>query len=1034
MMSACPQTEGCSHDAERGIPSPLAEALQGLSHDALRTSIYFRQPDGGVQVKEEPIDAYEFVDDPPLSASAENGMLGRSPRKRGRPKGSVNKPKSETLPRVKIKQEHEMVSSNGQEHAMMQVAPPLCIPPLHLVKQEEGASSGGQKKITDAFKVRKKRDRFDGIPESEIEKRLLPDHITDNLDILIIGINPGLFAAFKGHHYAGPGNHFWKCLYLSGLIPEPMTAMDDYKMLTFGIGFTNIVARTSRGSADLKRKEIKEGGEILLEKIKAIKPKIAVFNGKGIYEVFSQNKLECFGKQPKPIEGTNTVIYVMPSSSARCAQLPRAIDKVPYYLALKKLRDYMRGSVATLDDSEIVFSDVKLKKFENGVKVKEEAADDGFEGGMKIKEEVPAVKPTLTKEDNAGETPKKKRKRRKKSEIEQERIERQQQQQQQQGAQVCNNGTAAALHHGLAVADPTAPLHPLHTAAAATLHAQAAGAADGQLARLGPAEAEDTLRDLGLLDPAAFRKHEVLIRQQENPVLHAATSGTTWGDGGKVIPTDNEGASAGATWGEESKVVPTAAGGTWGNDVTAVPASATWGEEAKAVSAASATWGDDAKAATGTTWGEEGKHAAAAAEWDLHQDPIDKELQEMIDQHRVGEDARGGGVAAAAGSPLNPPAGGGGATATPLTPQHPVTPTEKMGEKPYDHHQQQHHQHHHQQQQQQQLGGGIKQESMWNDAAYGIPSAAAAATLACHQGVSPPAAAYGIHASSPTAQQQQQQAPVTPVVAPAPCHGSPATSTSHGYGGGGGAVTSHAPPGGTTDFLDLAYSSLPTIKTEPRSTFLGQYDEGATGGADATAGNYSGGNGSYPGGATTAAFTSQLAAAAAQRSVLASPFAASRGYAPPTYIDPPNPGAPYPSFLGAAAQKDYAGALSRPQGMIAPHQPAYTHSPAPFYLPQHPAASPLPAAAAAAAFAQHPYHHHHHAAAAAAAAAGYHHASTPHHPHSVYPSTYPPPPPPGMYGDGGAMTAGYYPAAQMPGMGSVRVKQEPGSYFGHCPY
>lgn len=25
-----------------------------------------------------------------------------------------------------------------------------------------------------------------------------------------IGINPGLFAAYKGHHYAGPGNHFCK--------------------------------------------------------------------------------------------------------------------------------------------------------------------------------------------------------------------------------------------------------------------------------------------------------------------------------------------------------------------------------------------------------------------------------------------------------------------------------------------------------------------------------------------------------------------------------------------------------------------------------------------------------------------------------------------------------------------------------------------------------------------------------------------------------------------------------------------------------
>ena len=29
---------------------------------------------------------------------------------------------------------------------------------------------------------------------------------------LQVGINPGLFAAFKGRHYAGPGNHLCKLL------------------------------------------------------------------------------------------------------------------------------------------------------------------------------------------------------------------------------------------------------------------------------------------------------------------------------------------------------------------------------------------------------------------------------------------------------------------------------------------------------------------------------------------------------------------------------------------------------------------------------------------------------------------------------------------------------------------------------------------------------------------------------------------------------------------------------------------------------
>lgn len=53
----------------------------------------------------------------------------------------------------------------------------------------------------------------------------------------------------------------------------------------------------------------------------------------------------------------------MPSSSARCAQLPRALDKVPFYSALRKYRDYLKGTTAELDDEEIVFSHVKLTNY-----------------------------------------------------------------------------------------------------------------------------------------------------------------------------------------------------------------------------------------------------------------------------------------------------------------------------------------------------------------------------------------------------------------------------------------------------------------------------------------------------------------------------------------------------------------------------------------------------------------------------------------------------------------------------------------------
>ncbi|XP_042209145.1 uncharacterized protein LOC121857233 isoform X7 [Homarus americanus] len=307
-------------------------------------------------------DPYSFVDEysgPPPRPVEE--VLGQTqPKRRGR------KPKH-------IKLMENGSGMQGGTHSVSEVegvaaclqGDPLAIAAAqaaHEAKKRKWKQLGPDgKPVLAPIKQRKKVDRFDGIPEDEVAKKTLPDHLGPNLDIVIIGINPGLFAAYKGHHYAGPGNHFWKCLYLSGLIPEPLTSEDDFRLLEHGIGFTNIVARTTRGSADLTRKEIKEGGQILLSKLQQFQPRIAVFNGKGIYEIFSGKKEFTFGRQPEKIEGTRTHVWVMPSSSARCAQLPRALDKVPFYTALRKFRDFLKGTLDELNEEEITFINVKVK-------------------------------------------------------------------------------------------------------------------------------------------------------------------------------------------------------------------------------------------------------------------------------------------------------------------------------------------------------------------------------------------------------------------------------------------------------------------------------------------------------------------------------------------------------------------------------------------------------------------------------------------------------------------------------------------------
>ncbi|KAG1939206.1 G/U mismatch-specific DNA glycosylase [Pimephales promelas] len=132
-----------------------------------------------------------------------------------------------------------------------------------------------------AKKAKRTLDRFNGMSVEEVMSRKLPDVITHNLDLLIIGINPGLLSAFKGRHYPNPGNHFWKCLFLSGLTEEQLNHMHDQTLPErYGIGFTNMVERTTPGSKDLSNKEIREGGHQLLEKLQKYRPLIAVFNGK----------------------------------------------------------------------------------------------------------------------------------------------------------------------------------------------------------------------------------------------------------------------------------------------------------------------------------------------------------------------------------------------------------------------------------------------------------------------------------------------------------------------------------------------------------------------------------------------------------------------------------------------------------------------------------------------------------------------------------------------------------------------------------
>ncbi|XP_025989616.2 uncharacterized protein LOC105199434 isoform X2 [Solenopsis invicta] len=233
---------------------------------------------------------------------------------------------------------------------------PRCMdvmPPLDLNKLKK-------RPLEVSERPKKKIDRFDGLSEEEVQKYTLEDYLEMNLDIVFVGINPSLTAAHRGRYYAGPGNHFYKLLHESGLTPRFVSFEEDYKLLQYNIGLTNIVSRPTRSAADLKRTELKEGAKIVEEKLRLYKPKIAVFNGKCIYEVFAHITTKSkfyFGLQPERID--NTAIWVTPSSSARCANFPRMMDKLQFYTALKKYLHFLKGEITDVDVKEFCFERCK---------------------------------------------------------------------------------------------------------------------------------------------------------------------------------------------------------------------------------------------------------------------------------------------------------------------------------------------------------------------------------------------------------------------------------------------------------------------------------------------------------------------------------------------------------------------------------------------------------------------------------------------------------------------------------------------------
>lgn len=143
--------------------------------------------------------------------------------------------------------------------------------------------------------------------------RVVPDVIARDLRVLFCGINPGLYTAAVGHHFARPGNRFWPALHASGFTERLLSAFDERELLERGCGITNVVARATARADELSSEELKEGGRILEAKVRRYHPRVLAVLGVGAYRTAFNRPKAQLGLQSEAIGAT--AIRVLPNPS-----------------------------------------------------------------------------------------------------------------------------------------------------------------------------------------------------------------------------------------------------------------------------------------------------------------------------------------------------------------------------------------------------------------------------------------------------------------------------------------------------------------------------------------------------------------------------------------------------------------------------------------------------------------------------------------------------------------------------------------------
>ena len=143
--------------------------------------------------------------------------------------------------------------------------------------------------------------------------RTIPDVVAPGLRVLFCGINPGLYSAATGRHFARPGNRFWPALYAAGFTSRLLSPFEQELLLDLGLGITNVVARSTARADELTTNELIAGGRILAAKLVALRPKWLAVVGVTAYRTAFGHPAAVVGRQDTTIGGTP--VWVLPNPS-----------------------------------------------------------------------------------------------------------------------------------------------------------------------------------------------------------------------------------------------------------------------------------------------------------------------------------------------------------------------------------------------------------------------------------------------------------------------------------------------------------------------------------------------------------------------------------------------------------------------------------------------------------------------------------------------------------------------------------------------